>query len=330
MARTMLQQWTNPGYIFGGRPNDNSDWQAQVDYQARVDELNRQNQYKSTLTALLGEPPTGEDIAKYAPYMDSPAALQAIVSRDVALRPSRGTYKSDINAMLMSKLGREATPSELNYFGKQMEQGNLDAYGLEAFVKGTEEYQTGYTKKAREELKGELGALDTEYLAKLEKPLQAKYSAQGRPGAGAFGSALITAGKDLAAQRGSYLANIGYQGAQQGLDTLKGQYQQNLNQMYQQQQAAQGLAAESRNRYYSQADYNRQLGGQQQLMALQNQYARQNQPTFLQGLLPGLIQAGATLGGAAIMGPVGAMAGNRLTAGLDRGIYNYNPRMNLY
>ena len=100
--------------------------------------------------------------------------------------------------------------------------------------------------------------------------------------------------------------------------------------MYQQQQAAQGLAAESRNRYYSQADYNRQLGGQQQLMALQNQYARQNQPTFLQGLLPGLIQAGDTLGGATIMGPVGAMAGNRLTAGLDRGIYNYNPRMNLY
>lgn len=302
-------------------PNDDQAFRDQQAYQATVDALNRQNAYNAAISAVTGEPPTAEELAKYAQYTDNPTVLQAVLTRDVALRPAKGTYKADINATLMSKLGREATASELNYFGKQMEQGNLDAYGLEAFVKGTEEFQTGYTKKAREELKGELGALDTEYLTKLEKPLQAKYSAQGRPGAGAFGSALITAGQDLAAQRGSYLANIGYQGAQQGLETLKGQYQSGLNQMYQSQQNQRDMATNNTGRYYSQAEYNRQLAGQQQLMALQNRYARQNQPTFMQGLLPGLIQAGATLGGAAIAGPVGGAV-----AGAAAARYNDNQR----
>jgi len=289
-------------------------WDEQVAYQARVDELNRQNTLKSTIEAMTGEAATPEQLAKYQQYADNPALLQAAISREVALRPAKGTFNEDINTTLTSILGREATKSELNYFGKQMEQGNLDTYGLESFIKGTEEYQTGYTQKAREALKSELGASDEMYLGKVNKALEAKYASQGRPGAGAFGSSLIQAGKDLAGERGSYLANIGYQGAQQGLDTLKSQYQSALNNLYNTQGYGQGLAQESRNRYYSTQDYNRNLAGQQQLMALQNQYARANQPTFLQSLVPGLISAGATLGGAAIAGPAGGMAGNRLAS----------------
>lgn len=297
-------------------PRDTNDdgeisWDEQVAYQARVDELNRQNQYKSTLTALLGAPPTAEEIAKYAPYIDNPAALQQIVGRDIALRPAQGTFAQDINSAIMAQLGREATPSELNYFGKQMEQGNLDTYGLESFIKGTEEYQTNYTKKAREELKGELSALDTEYLGKLEKPLQAKYSAQGRPGAGAFGSALIKAGKDLAQERGGYLANIGYQSALQGVDTLKGGYQNALSNLYNAQRQSSDLSAESRNRYYSQQDAAQQFANQQQLLALQNRYQQQNQPTFLQGLIPGLVSGGLGLGGSLITAAATRYAANR-------------------
>jgi hypothetical protein len=301
------------------------DFIAQLEYQARVDALNRRNTLASIISTVTGEAPTAEQMAKYNNMVDNPAAIQAELSREVALRPAKGTFANDINATLMSKLGREATASELNYFGKQMEQGNLDAYGLESFVKGTEEFQTNYTKKAREELKTELGETDQAYLDKVNSALQAKYNTQGRSGAGAFGASLITAGKDLASERGSYLANIGYQNAQQGSDILKSQYQQNLNQMYQNQGYGQGLAQEARNRYYSTADYNRNQGGQQQLMALQQQYARANQPTFMQGLLPGLIQAGATIGGAAIAGPVGAGVANRLSGQ----IYNYNSRLNL-
>lgn len=300
------------------RDTDNDDiisWDEQVAYQGRVDTLNaknaadkiekdRQGQFMSTLTAVLGEPPTADDITKYSPYIDNLAALQVIVGKDVALRPAKGTYSKDINEQLMSTLGREATPSELNYFGKQMEQGNLDTYGLQSFIKGTEEFQTNYTKKAREELKTELGATDQEYLNKVDKSLQAKYAGMGRSGAGAFGSAMITAGKDLASERGSYLANIGYQGAQQGMDTLKSQYQQNLNQMYNSQQQSQGLGSESRNRYYSTQDLNKQLAAQTQMaqlgyatqqnnLALQNRYNQQNQPSTLQALAPAAITAAA-------------------------------------
>ena len=273
-------------------PNSGDAFRQQQDYQARIDELNRQNAFKGAISAITGEAPTAEELAKYAPYIDNPAQLQAVLAKDMALRPARGTYKNDINAQLMSTLGREATPSELNYFGKQMEQGALDTYGLQSFIKGTEEFQTSYTKKAREELKTELGATDEAYMAKVGKSLEAKYAGQGRPGAGAFGSALIGAGKDLASERGSYLAGIGYQGAQQGSDILKSRYQQNLNQMYQAQQQQQGLAAESRSRYYSQQDYNRGLAGQQQMESLRDLYTRRAQPTFLQGLIPGLVQAG--------------------------------------
>ena len=309
-----------------------AEFRKQLEYQERVDALNRRNALASIISTVTGEQPTPEQMAKYANMVDNPAAIQAELGREVALRPARGTFVQDINATLMSKLGREATPSELNYFGKQMESGNLDAYGLESFIKGTEEFQTSYTKKAREELKGELGASDEAYLSKVNKALEAKYASQGRPGAGAFGSSLIQAGKDLAGERGSFLANIGYQGAQQGMDTLRGQYQQNLNQMYQRQGYGQGLAQEARNRYYSTQDYNRNLGGQQQLMALQQQYARANQPTFMQGLLPGLI----TAGGYVLGGPIGGALAGGLAGGLsnrsgqqDRQIYNYNPRLNL-
>jgi len=277
------------------------EWQAQVDYQGRVDEYNRQQTFRNTIASITGEEPTAEELSKYAPYIDNPGVLQSVLSRDMALRPARGTYKDDINAQLMSTLGREATPSELNYFGKQMEQGNLDTYGLQSFIKGTEEFQTGYTRKAREELKGELATTDEAYMAKVGKSLEAKYAGQGRPGAGAFGSALIGAGKDLASERGSYLAGIGYQGAQQGSDILKSQYQQNLNQMYQSQQNQQNLASQNVGRYYSQRDQATQLAGQQQLLALQNRYYQQGQPSFMEGLTPGLVQGGATIGAALIM-----------------------------
>jgi hypothetical protein len=266
-------------------------WAEQQAYQARVDEANRQNAFKATIATITGEPPTAEELAKYAQYIDQPAILEAVVRKDFALRPAKGTYAKDINSELMSKLGREATASELNYFGKQMEQGNLDTYGLQSFIKSTEEFQTNYTKKARTDLTAELGATDQEYLNKVDKSLQAKYAGQGRSGAGAFGSAMITAGKDLANERGSYLANIGYQNAQQGVDTLKGQYQQNLNQMYTSQQQNQNFANESRNRYYSQADYNRGVQGQQNLMGLQDMYTRRSQPSFMEGLAPGLVSA---------------------------------------
>lgn len=263
---------------------------------------------KATIEAFTGTTATPEQLAKYAQWKDNPALLQAVIGRDIATAPAQGKFTADIQSTVKNLLGRDATPSELNYFGKNMEQGAIDPYGLESFIKGTEEYQTGYTQKAREALKGELATSDQDYLNKVNTALQAKYAAQGRPGAGAFGSSLIQAGKDLASERGSYLANIGYQGAQQGLDTLKSQYQQNLNNMYNTQQGTQGLASESRNRYYSTQDAARQFDYQKQLMGLQNQYAMEQQkyaasqqPSFLEGLVPGLIGAAGGLGGSLIM-----------------------------
>ena len=249
--------------------------------------------------ALIGRQPSDEEYGRVAPYASDPAIMAAIVSKLGTTTAPQGKYADVIGSQVQNLLGREATPSELDYFGRQMEQGGIDQYGLESFIKGTEEYQTNYAKQAREGLKTELGELDQAYLDRVNKALQAKYSAQGRPGAGAFGSSLIQAGKDLAAQRGSYLADIGYQQALRGQDVLSNQYQANLQNLYNQQQMGQSLGSESRNRYYSVQDQNRAFEQQKQLAALQNQYQQQlleqqqsYQPSFLQGLIPGVIGGG--------------------------------------
>lgn len=238
-----------------------------------------------------GQKATPEVISKYAQYAGDPALLQAAIGKGAATAAPMGTQNDLIQATIQDKLGRPATEAELNYFGKQVEAGNLDAYGLQQFLTGTSEYQNKYATEAQTKLKGELGALDEDYMAKTAKQLQSAYAAQGRTGSSAFGSALIGAGKDLAAQRGSYLANIGYEQAQRGQENLRGDYQAQLENMYRAQQGMSSLGQESRSRYYSQQDFNRQQQAQERL-------ARLSQPktgNFLQNLVPGLITSGAQL-----------------------------------
>ncbi len=233
---------------------------------------------------------------KYAQYADDPALLQAAISKAAVLAPPTGQFQDKINASIQEIMGRPATEDEQGFYGKQMEQGNLDAYGLKEFLKGTTEYQTKYTDTARSKLAGELSAADTEYLAKVQKGLESKYAAMGRPGASAFGSALIGAGKDLATQRTGYLADIGYQAALGGQENLKAAYQNRLSQMYAAQQGVPAAQATSAQRYYSVQDEDRRAAAQERLLRL-SQPQQQQQGTFLQNLIPGIVQGGLGLWG---------------------------------
>ena len=141
---------------------------------------------------------------------------------------------------------------------------------------------------------GELGGVDESYLAKIQKALESKYAAAGRSGASAFGSALIGAGKDLATERTGYLANLGYQGFQQGQGNLQAAYQNRLSQMYSNQQNQAALGSESRNRYYSNQDAARQQAAAERIARL----SQPKQGNFLQNLVPGVVQGGLSLAGA--------------------------------
>lgn len=243
-----------------------------------------------------GQKATPEVVAKYAQYAYDPALLQAAIGKEATLAPSQGKYKDIIGATINDKLGRQATDAELGYFGKQMEAGNLDAYGLQQFLGGTTEYQTKASDVARGKLATELGGVDDAYMAKTQKALEAKYASQGRSGSSAFGSALIGAGKDLASQRTGYLAGLGYQDFQQGQGNLTAAYNNQLQSMYNQHQANTAYGAESRSRYYSNQDYAKQQAAAERL-------ARLGMPktgSFFQNVLPGVIQAGSQIGAAAI------------------------------
>lgn len=236
-----------------------------------------------------GQKATPEVIGKYAQYAGDPALLQAAIGKGAATAAPLGTSNDLIQATIQDKLGRAATDAELNYFGKQIEAGNLDAYGLQNFLQGTNEYQSRYAKQAQEELKTSLGGIDTEYMDKTAKQLQSAYAAQGRTGSSAFGSALIKAGQDLAKGRTEYLAGIGYDQALRGQQNLRGDYQAQLENMYRAQQGISALGQESRQRYYSQQDFNRQQQAEERLRRL----SQPKSGSFLQNLVPGLITGGA-------------------------------------
>lgn len=267
-------------------------------------ELNRlkaeDKQISNYYEIATGQKATPEVIKQYGQYASDPALLAAAINKGATLAPATGTQNELIASTIQEKLGRAPTQAELGYFGKQMEAGNLDAYGLGEFLQGTTEYQNKASDVARTKLAGELGGYDTEYLKKIQDQLESKYAQAGRKGASAFGSALIGAGKDLATERTGYLAGLGYQDFQSGQENLKNAYQNRLAQMYGQQQNTAALGSESRNRYYSQQDYDRQAAAQERL-------ARLSQPkssgSFLQNLVPGLITSGAQIAAAKIGQP---------------------------
>ncbi len=251
----------------------------------------RIGQYYELATGQKASP---EIIAKYAQYASDPALLTAAIAKGAATMGAIGTYADSINAAIKERMGRDATEAEKQYFGKQMEQGALDLYGLGTFLEGTTEYQNKQSDVARSKLASELGAVDQEYLNKVAKQLEAQYAAQGRRGAGAFGSALIGAGKDIATQRTGYLAGLGYQDFQRGQQNLRSDYEAQLARQYANQQMGATLGQESRQRYYGQQDFARNQAAQERLM-------RMSQPSsgsFLQNLVPGIVGAGAQLGAA--------------------------------
>lgn len=268
---------------------------------AQLNEMKAQDktisQYYELATGKKADPAV---VAQFSQYANDPALLSAAIGKFASTAPQQGTYNDAIQAAVQDKLGRAATEAELGYFGKQMEQGNLDAYGLGEFLGGTTEYQTRASDTARTKLAGELGAVDESYLAKVQKQLESKYASAGRSGSSAFGSALIGAGKDIATERTGYLAGLGYQDFQQGQGNLTAAYNNRLNQMYNQQQGSSALTGESRNRYYSQQDFNRQQAAQERLAKLSQP---KSSGSFLQNLVPGLVTGAASLYGAYLGNP---------------------------
>jgi len=268
---------------------------------SQISNLAKEDTISNYYEIATGQKATPEIISKFAQYSSDPAMLQAAINKEAVLAPAQGKFNDSITQTITDKLGRAPTTAELGYFGKQMESGNLDAYGLQEFLQGTTEYQTKASDTARAKLATELGGVDDAYLAKINKSLESKYASQGRSGSSAFGSSLIGAGKDLATERTGYLAGLGYQDFQQGQGNLTAAYNNRLAQMYANQQSGAALGSESRNRYYSQQDYDRNLAAQERLARL----SQPKQASFLQTMLPYAVDSATKLYAAKLGNPKG-------------------------
>jgi len=73
-----------------------------------------------------------------------------------ALAKKAPQYSGQVNETFKSLLGRDATESESDYYGRMLATGEISPYEVEQYVKSGREFQGGEDKKFRGELAGEL------------------------------------------------------------------------------------------------------------------------------------------------------------------------------
>ena len=287
----------------------------------------------SSFKSLIGRDPTSGELAQILPAFQGP---NGAINGNAALANLQQQYKSnpnldptsarnnqnpaDISAnvsqQFRSILGRDATPEELAHFTQAIQSNQTDAYGLSSFLKLQPEYTNAQDKNFRSGLNSELAGYDTEAFNKQKGDIISAYARNGMAAGNSpsLDYALTDLMGKLASNRSAYLSQLS--AAQYGgnKDLAIGNYQNSLNQMYN----------ENQQRANQQAQYGQQLTNQgfagADYQTQMNDYMRfmQNQPKQ-RGTNPfGTALQGAAAGSAA--GPWGAGIG--AGAGLLYGYLN--------
>lgn len=184
-------------------------------------DANYSNAYRS-FKSQIGRDPTASEFAQLIPaFQQGTTYGNAIIGsiRDrLAQNPNdpmnqgrAGQYGGQIRQVFKSMLGRDATPEEVNHFGSLMSTGNVNAYQLQDFLRGTPEYQTQEDTKFRGGLTKELENADISFFDRAKQGLQAQYMRQGTNMSSAMDSALTDLMGQIAEKRSQYLAGLSSQ-----------------------------------------------------------------------------------------------------------------------
>jgi hypothetical protein len=173
-----------------------------------------------------------------------------------------------------SIMGRDATQDELTHFGGLLASGQTDAYGLQNFLKQQPEYTNAQDQQFRSGLNDELSGYDTKEFGREKGDIMADYARRGF-GTGTSPSldyALTDLMGKLAENRSAYLSTLSAQQYGNNKSVATGNYQNSLNQMYDQNQ-------QNRQRQNSLTDYYTQRGNEgADYMTQMNDYLKyQNQ-----------------------------------------------------
>lgn len=206
----------------------------------QTDTLHR-NAYK-TFQDLLGRAPTEQEFASIIPYFQGENGLntgraylaeyaQAYENSPEAIASRAGQYSGQVGDAFQSLLGRGASQSELDYYGRLL-ASNYTPYEVEQAIKGTQEYRQAEDQRFRQGLAGELEGYDTSFFNKARQGIEAQ-AARNAGGAGrstALDFALTQLMGDIAERRGQYLSNLSAQQYGSNKDAARSDYRSSMDQ----------------------------------------------------------------------------------------------------
>ena len=275
----------------------------------------QQSAYNS-FKQVIGREPSSSEFAQILPAFQQSvsfgnAQLGAMKDRlaqdpnDPLNKSKVGQYKDQISQLFKTRLGRDATPDEINHFGALMATGNTDAYGIDSFLQGSSEYQGQQNQQFQQGLGKQLNDTDVDYFNRAKQGVMSQFMQNGTGNSSALDSALTDLMGQIHAQDRQYLAGVSAQQYGGNQQLALGNYQNQLNQYLGNQNYNRGNAQNQANyftgRSDNMADYARQKSDYENYMSGQ------------QGNRPGIGGAvGSIVGGglgAYLGGPTGAQAG---------------------
>lgn len=246
-----------------------------------------------SLRSLLGREPTSNELVSAIPAFQGPnglingrayvASLQQQYKSNPQMDPGNPMnnqkpedVSTSVNQQFQSILGRAPTTDELQHFSQAISAGQVDAYGLGSFLKQMPEYTNAQDKTFRSNLAGELQGYDQSAFNRMKGDVYADYAARGFQNSPSLDYALTDMMGKIAENRGNYLANLSSQQYGGNKDLAIGNYQNSLNQMYQnsqsQRQQQSQYANSLLNRGYEGADYTTQKNDYMDYLSKQPQY----------------------------------------------------------
>lgn len=295
-------------------------------YAAQFNEANRDFDIYKTGQELLGRDLTQNELYALRPKFSGPngadtgkAYLAELAQQEAkspdALKKKAGAFGGQVNDIYRSLLGRDATASESDYYGRLLASGEVSPYEAEQYLKAGQEYQGIKDKEFRGGLKDELLGYNQKAFDKAKESILSSYTRAGLQNSSDLDFALANASKDLTAEGDKYLTGLTASQYGGNKDAARADYENMLNQ-YLQGKAYTTSRSDKYLDYLTQradqgTDYQRQMDDYMSFLKSQPKAKK-----------PSAWGAAAMLGGAALgsmAGPAGAAAGAQIGGGL----YNY-------
>lgn len=274
-------------------------------FQATPQDIQQYQAYQS-FTSQVGRPPTASELSQVIPaFMNGPQFGNAWIAdykdqlkqnpNDPLNQQRAGGFSPQITQTFQSMLGRAPTQDELNHFGGLFATGNVDAYQLQDFLRGTPEYQTAQDAQFRKGLDTELQNNDINFFNRAKQSVISQFLNQGIGTSTALDSALADLAGQISQQRSGFLANLSANQYQGNKNLALGNYQGAQNQYLANQNYNRQNALNQQNYLTSRgnelSDYNRQMNDYMN-------YANSQRPNNLFNYLntgANLVNAGANL-----------------------------------